>query len=193
MAETQTLPTREDVPEELTWKLEDIFPTDQDWGETFNELQEEIPKMSDFQGKLGDSAEQLLKMFRLQDELSERLGKLYAYAHMRYDQDTTNDNYQAMNQKAESIITEASQHMSYIVPEILEIPEQTIQQFLKEEEGLGLYKQTLDEITRQKKHILSKTEEALLAKVSDPIRSASQTFGMLNNAEIGRASCRERA
>src|SRR5699024_797874 len=140
--------------------------------------------MSDFQGKLGDSAEQLLKMFRLQDELSERLGKLYAYAHMRYDQDTTNDNYQAMNQKAESIITEASQHMSYIVPEILEIPEQTIQQFLKEEEGLGLYKQTLDEITRQKKHILSKTEEALLAKVSDPIRSASQTFGMLNNADL---------
>src|SRR5699024_4634325 len=91
---------------------------------------------------------------------------------------------QAMNQKAESIITEASQHMSYIVPEILEIPEQTIQQFLKEEEGLGLYKQTLDEITRQKKHILSKTEEALLAKVSDPIRSASQTFGMLNNADL---------
>ena len=133
MAETQTLPVREDVPEELTWKLEDIFPTDQDWGEAFNELQKDISKMSDFQGKLGESATQLLNMFTLQDELSERLGKLYTYAHMRYDQDTTNDNYQAMNQKAESIITEASQHMSYIVPEILEIPEQTIQQFLKEE------------------------------------------------------------
>lgn len=184
MAETQTLPVREDVPEELTWKLEDIFPTDQDWGEAFNELQKDISKMSDFQGKLGESATQLLNMFTLQDELSERLGKLYTYAHMRYDQDTTNDNYQAMNQKAESIITEASQHMSYIVPEILEIPEQTIQQFLKEEKGLTLYKQTLDEITRQKKHILSKEEEALLAKVSDPIRSASQTFGMLNNADL---------
>src|SRR5690625_3096595 len=99
------LPTRSEIPVEDTWDLTTIFETDEQWEAEFQQLNEEGPKIKKFQGSLGESADQLYALFEFQDRISERLGKLYTYSHMRYDEDTTNATYQAMNQKAESILT----------------------------------------------------------------------------------------
>lgn len=185
MAEmTKEIPKREEVPKELTWELETIFASDELWEEEFGKLSTDIPKIKEFQNKLGESADTLYQLFKTQDELSERLGKLYAYSHMRYDEDTTNTFYQAMNQKAESILTIASSNMSYIVPEILKIDEATLTAFLEEKAELQRYKKTLEEIVRQKEHILSEKEEILLSEASEALSTPSQTFGMLNNADL---------
>lgn len=185
MAEmTKELPKREEIPVELTWDLSTIFKTDEAWEQAFKSLNEEIPKIKDFQGKLGESANNLYDLFKFQDEISERLGKLYTYSHMKYDEDTTNSTYQAMNQKAESILTIASSNMSYIVPEILKIDEEKIESFLNEKPELKEYKKTLDEIARQRAHILSEKEEVLLSEASEALSTPSQTFGMLNNADL---------
>lgn len=184
VAMTKQLPKRDEVPEHLTWDLTTIFPTDEAWEKEFEQLQDEIPKIKDFQHKLGESADSLLAALTLQDKLSERLGKLYVYAHMRYDEDTTNSFYQGLNQKADSLLTYFSSEMSYIVPEILQIDETTIQSFLKENKALRLYGKTLDEIMRQRKHILSEKEEMLLSEALDALQTASNTFGMLNNADL---------
>lgn len=178
------LPKRSDIPEERTWKLEDIFETDDIWEEELEQLKKDIPEMTAFNGKLNESADMLYNALKLQDELSERLGKLYTYARMRYDQDTTNSFYQALNSKAETLLTLASSSMSYLVPEILTIDEATLDNYLKEKEELRLYEHTLKEITRQRDHILSEKEEVLLAEASEPISSSSQTFSMLNNADL---------
>src|SRR5690625_2904914 len=77
---TKELLSREEVPEELTWRLEDIFATDEKWEEEYESLQTDIPKVSDYRGKLAQSSETLYSLFALQDKLSERLGKLYTYA-----------------------------------------------------------------------------------------------------------------
>ncbi len=175
---------RSDIPEERTWKLENIFATDEEWEQAFKQLQTDIPEIKQFEGKIGESAESLYELLKMQDALSERLGQLFTYAHMRYDQDTTNSFYQAMNTKAENILTLTSSSMSFIVPEILEIDENVLKQFQEENEGLQLYKKVLDEITRQRPHVLSHAEESLLAEASDPMGNASNTFGMLNNADL---------
>src|SRR5699024_11740170 len=99
-------------------------------------------------------------------------------------QDTTNDFYQALNQKAESLLTLFSSTMSFIVPEILSMDETTIDQFLKENEDLQLYKKVLDDISRQWAHILSEKEEALLSEAIEPLDAASNESGMLSNADI---------
>jgi len=178
------LPTRSEVPVEDTWDLTTIFETDEQWEAELQQLNEEVPKIKQFQGTLGDSADQLYALFEFQDRISERLGKLYTYSHMRYDEDTTNATYQAMNQKAESILTLASSNMSFIVPEILQIEETTIEHFLNEKSELKLYKKTLDEIARRRAHILSEQEEVLLSEASEALQTPSQTFGMLNNADL---------
>lgn len=181
---TKELPARSEVPEEDTWDLSTIFATDAHWEEELAQLNEEVPNIKKFQHTLGESADNLYELFTFQDKISERLGKLYTYSRMRYDEDTTNATYQAMNQKAESILTIASSNMSFIVPEILQIEEATIDQFLDEKSELQLYKKTLDEIARQRAHILSEQEEVLLSEASEALQAPSQTFSMLNNADL---------
>lgn len=184
VSQAKTLQKRSDVPVERTWRLEDIFATDDLWEEELNKLQNDLPKMKELQGTLHESAEQVYEVFTLQDELSERLGKLYTYAHMRYDQDTTNSFYQAMNAKADHVLTEAYSTMSFIVPELLSIDEERLKSFLDEKEELKLYEHTIERILRQKDHVLGEREEEILAEASDALSSSSQTFSMLNNADL---------
>lgn len=181
---TKQLPSRQEVPEHLQWDLTTIFANDAAWETEYEALKKDIEQIKAFQHTLGQSAEQLYNAFKLQDELSERLGKLYTYAHMRYDEDTTNAFYQGLNQKAENLLTIASSYMSFIVPEILQIDEAKIQSFLDSYEPLRLYEKTLSEIARQRKHILTEREEQILSEASEPLQAASHTFSMLNNADL---------
>ncbi|WP_068676497.1 oligoendopeptidase F [Oceanobacillus sp. Castelsardo] len=181
---TKELPKREEVPVEKTWKLEDIFENDDLWKKEFEQLQKDIPEITKFQGKLSESADNLYNLLILQDDLGQRLGKLYTYAHMRYDQDTTNSFYQAMNAQADTVLTLASSSMSYVVPEILAMDETKLESFLQEKKELQEYKKVLDEINRQRPHVLSEKEEVLLAEASEALSTGSQTFSMLNNADL---------
>lgn len=185
MAEmAKEIPKRSEVPKELTWNLESIFETDEAWEKEFTSLKEDIAQITAYQGKLGNSSDDLYHMFVLQDQLAERVGKLFTYAHMRNDEDTTNDFYQALNLKAENLLTLFSSHMSFIVPEIIQIDEERLAKFLQEKPELQNYKKTLDEISRQRKHVLSEQEEVLLSEASDALGNSSQVFGMLNNADL---------
>jgi len=182
--ETSKLQRREDVAVENTWRLEDIFATDEEWEEERKAIAEELDKFSAFRGTLANSADQLYQLLALEDKVSERFGKLYTYAHMRYDQDTTNSFYQALNAKAQTLATQASSIMSFIVPEILTIDAEKLTQFTEEKPELKLYDKVLDDIVRKKEHVLSEKEETLLAEMSEVLSSPAQTFGMLNNADL---------
>ncbi|KEZ52281.1 oligoendopeptidase F [Metabacillus indicus] len=180
----KTLPKRSEIAAEDTWRLEDIFKNDEAWEAEFKEVKAALPKMEEYKGKLGDSADAFLEALTYQDSVMERLGKLYTYAHMRYDQDTGNSHYQGLNDRAANLYTQASSVSSYMIPEILEMDEAKIKEFLQEKEELKVYGHTLDEINRQRPHVLSAEQEAMLAQASDVLSSSSNTFGMLNNADL---------
>lgn len=183
-AQVKKLPSRKEIAEQDTWRLEDIYPTDKDWETEFTEVKNMIPKISEFQGKLIQSAEVLYEALAYQDTVLERMGKLYTYAHMRYDQDTTNSTYQGMHDRATNLYTQIGSALSYITPEILAADEEKIKSFLQEKAELKVYEQALDDINRARPHVLSATEEALLAEASEVLDASSSTFGMLNNADL---------
>lgn len=178
------LPARSEIPVEETWNLEDIFATDDDWNKEFDEVKALLPGVQAFKGKLGESPDSLYDALQYQDQLLSRLVKLYTYAHMRYDQDTTNSFYQSMDDKIKGLYSMAASALAYIVPELLEIEEQTLNNFLTEKEELKLYKHALEETNLQRPHVLSADQEALLAKASEVMDASSNTFGMLNNADL---------
>lgn len=180
----QKLPSRSEVQVEDTWRLEDIFATDALWEQEFKEVKALIPEAGNYEGKLEESADTLYKALQYQDHLTSRLGKLYTYAHMRYDQDTTNSLYQGMEDRIKTLYAQAGTALAYITPELLAIEEEKINTFLQEKEELKLYKHALDEINLQRPHVLSAGEEALLAQASEVLGNASNTFGMLNNADL---------
>jgi oligoendopeptidase F len=183
-ATVKKLPTRKEIAEQDKWKLEDIFASDMDWEKEFQEVKEMIPGINNFQGKLGESADSLYDALAYQDAISERMGKLYTYAHMRYDQDTTDSFYQGLHDRATNLYTQVGSALSYIVPEILSIDEDKIKGFLNEKEELKVYEHALNDINRERPHVLSAAEEALLAQASEVMDSSSNTFGMLNNADL---------
>lgn len=178
------LPTRNEVAAEDTWRLEDIYSSDEEWDKEFQEVKKKIDPVKEFMGKLGQSSDQLLSTLTYQDQLLQRLSKLYTYAHMRYDQDTTNSYYQGLDDRIKNLYSQAASALAFIVPEILSIDEQTINGFLEEKEELRLYEHALGEINLQRPHVLSADQEALLAEAGEVLNTASTTFGMLNNADI---------
>ncbi|HWO98020.1 MAG TPA: oligoendopeptidase F [Bacillus sp. (in: firmicutes)] len=178
------LPARSEIKVEDTWRLEDIFATDDAWEKEFEEVKALIPNMAKYQGKLGESADMLYEALQAQDELTRRASILYTYAHMRYDQDTTNSKYQGLNDRIKTLYTQVASSLSFVTPELLSVDEQKLRGFLQEKEELKLYEHALDEVNRQRPHVLSAEEEGLLAQASEVLGASSNTFGMLNNADL---------
>lgn len=175
---------RSEIKVEDTWRLEDIFATDEDWEKEYQEVKKLIPEVSSFQGKLAESADTLYEALQYEDKLLERIGKLYTYAHMRYDQDTTNSFYQGLDDRIKNLYSQVGSALAYIVPEILSIDEGKVNQLLEEKEELRLYRHALEEINLQRPHVLSAEQEALLAQAGEVMDASSNTFGMLNNADL---------
>lgn len=177
------LPLRKEIPEEYTWRLEDIFPNNHAWEEERKQIKEMLPKFADFQGTLGKSAEQLFAALTFRDEVFQRVGKLYAYARMRHDEDVTNTFYQELYDRASQLYSETLSASSFYQPELLSIDEETIQSFL-EHEQLQLYRHMFEKLNQQRPHILSSKEESLLAQASEIFSVPSNVYGVLNNADL---------
>ena len=96
--------TRDEVKVEETWRLEDIFASDEAWEKEYKEVEEFSAKAESYKGTLGNSAEALLNALSYRDELSQKLRRLYTYAHLKTDQDTTNSFYQAMDSRIKTLL-----------------------------------------------------------------------------------------
>ncbi|SEO94852.1 oligoendopeptidase F [Paenibacillus sophorae] len=173
---------RSEVPAENRWKLEDMFASQQEWDKTYDDAKKLIAEASKFQGKLS-TASALKDCFELDDELSLKTERLYVYAHMRQDEDTASPVYQALSQKAKKLSVDAGEALSYVTPEILALPVKKLDEFIADP-ALSDYTFTLTEMKRQKAHVLSKQEEALLAQVGTLSQAPQNIFGMLNNADL---------
>ncbi|GAA0455095.1 oligoendopeptidase F [Alkalibacillus silvisoli] len=184
MSKSTGLKTREEVPTELTWDLEAIFSTDEEWEQAYKELKEEFPKISEYKGSIAESANNLLAVLQLEDELRIRLQKVVVYSHMRSDQDTANSKYQDQDARANSLIAQMMSAFSFVTPEILAMEDEKIKQFISENEELKHYEKTLRDIMKSRVHVLSEKEEALLAEVSEVTSTPGNAFSMLNNADI---------
>lgn len=180
----EQLPKREEISEQYKWNLEDIFSGNEEWEEEFKRIQSLIPAIESYKGRLGDSGHMLYEALQQQDKITERFSRLFVYAHMRYDQNTNESLYQGMEDRARRLASQLGQATAFLVPEILTIPEKTIQAFYEEEPELRLYEHALDAINKERPHVLTESEEALLAQASEVMAVPGNTFGMLNNADL---------
>ena len=175
---------RNEINEKDTWDLSTIFETDQKWEEELALLTEDTKEAASLEGHLLDSAESLLNITERYLDLSRRLEKLYVYAHMKNDQDTRVAKYQEYYAKAMTLYSQLDQVFSFYEPEFMAITEEQYQNFLAEEPKLQPYKQFFDKLLQNKEHVLSQREEELLAGAGEIFGAASETFAILDNADI---------
>ena len=182
MAE-ERLRKRSEVPVEYTWKLEDLFETDQAWMEEYEALGSVPEKAAAFRGRL-NNAKDLLEFFRLQDEIGLRLEKLFVYSSCRSDEDTGNNHYQDMAGKARSVYVAIMGAASFSGPEIMAIPDEDLERFYKEEPELETYRRSIYGIRRMKAHMLSAESERILALAGEMSASPDNIGSVLRNLEI---------
>ena len=175
---------RNEINEKDTWDLSTIFETDQKWEEELALLTEDTKEAARLEGHLLDSAESLFNITERYLDLSRRLEKLYVYAHMKNDQDTRVAKYQEYYAKAMTLYSQLDQVFSFYEPEFMAITEEQYQNFLAEEPKLQPYKHFFDKLLQNKEHVLSQREEELLAGAGEIFGAASETFAILDNADI---------
>lgn len=175
---------RDEISDEYKWNLEDMFASDALWEEEYEQTKELCNKIASYQGKLTESAATLLAYFQDTDEANYHLERIYVYANERYHQDTAVSQYQGYASRADSLMVMAESSSAFAEPEILEVSEETIDAFYKEQPELLKYQRAIDEILRKKAHTLSKEEEKILADAGEIAVGPENIFSMFNNADI---------
>ncbi len=187
----QTRPKRSDVKIEDTWELETIYPTNEAWEADFTRVSAMQPGLSEHQGHMGDSAQTLFEALKRRDAAGDILGRMFVYAYMRLHQDSTDNTYQAMADRVTTLANDINTATSYQTPEILAIPQERLDAFLQEEPGLQVYRHALDEITRERPHILSAEIEALLAQAAELGNAPERIYEMFSSADLTLPSVRD--
>lgn len=174
---------RSEIDDKYKWKLNKIYSTDEEWEGEFKRLKEESPRLQEFSGKLSDK-EEILKYFEFDEKISRTAEKLYVYAHMKCDEDTTNQKYQGMMNRIDGFMAELGSYASFFVPEILALPDGFIEGLLQDDARFEQYDFLLRDILKEKPHVLTKDMEQLLALASDCLDAPSSIHNMLTNADM---------
>ncbi len=178
------LPAREKIEAKYKWKLEDIYASDAQWEDDFKKVRGMSGSIASYRGRLAGDMKVLLECLKLSEEMMALNDKIFVYARMRRDENNAQSKYQALTDRAMALGTEVYASVSFMVPEILSIDEALLKKSIDEVEGLVIYRQYIDELLRQKQHILSDKEEELLALSAEIAEAPSDIFTMFNNADI---------
>jgi len=175
---------RDKIEDSFKWNLKDIYKSDQNWEDDFDSLENKADKLQEFKGRLNQSAKELLACLKFDEELGIVLDRLHLYSMLAKDIDLGNEKYQGMYDRLITLASKISAQSAFIKPEILQLEQNTIEKFIESEEELKIYKHLLDDLFRTKKHTLSEEQEIIIANVSPALQTASNTFGLLTNADL---------
>jgi oligoendopeptidase F len=181
------IPERKDIPDEHKWDLRPLFGSDDDWEKAFAEVESRIDLYADYKGRLKDSVAVFKEAIDFHLSLTRKIEKIYTYAHLKSDQDKSNQFYLGLHQRAVSLHTRASESASFLIPEIQSIPDDRISSYLADD-SLAEYQFFLEKILRYKPHTRSETVEHVLAMSREVANAATQVFGQLDNVDLNFGS-----
>ncbi|MGI6169277.1 MAG: oligoendopeptidase F [Christensenellales bacterium] len=178
----QEIKDRGDVALEYTWKLENIYASDQEWEQDFERLRALLPALADHSGKLGDAAgfDACMRDMLAAEKICEYL---FVYAKMRRDENNADATYQGMTDRAQGMMVELSAASSFVSPELAKVPDETLLAWAKLP-TMQEYAHYLEDFVRTKAHILSEAEEKLLALSGEVGALPNTVFTMFNDADL---------
>ncbi|MBF8808535.1 MAG: oligoendopeptidase F [Enterococcus lacertideformus] len=184
MSEMTQLPKREELPEELTWDLTKIFSSDEEFDEMYQELADELKNSDKYKGTLANGASEFLNALEFVLDVYRKVERIYVYSHLKNDQDTANTTYQALYARAGSLFSKVSEAVSWYEPEVLQLSDEHIWHYFEQEPKLAIYRHYVKQMVDNRAHVLSSEQEALLAGVGEIFGASSDTFAVLNNADL---------
>ncbi len=179
-----SLPTRNEVSDDLKWDLSRVFENDQEWEKEYQQVTNEIKNISKYKQTLTKSGKDLYEGITAILAIERRLEKVYVYATMSSDVDTKNNHYLGFVAKVQSLANQMAAATSFVDPEILSIPEKTLAKFIQDEPRLENYRHRLEQITQKRPHTLPANEEKIIAAAGDAMGTSANTFNVLTNSDM---------
>jgi len=175
--------TRVDLPDSDKWDLTHLFSSVDKWTEDFAWIQQTYPTLTDWKGRLGESAATLTACLEFEKALDQKIERVYHYASLQLAEDGANPEYLARMGQLQNLHTKISEAASFLGPEIQAIPDEKFAQVL-ENPVLAAWKTALKKIRRMKPHVLSEREERLLALGSSALDGYDDTFSQLTDVDM---------
>jgi oligoendopeptidase F len=174
---------RSDIPLESTWDLEPLYSSTEKWEKDFNKLEILLGEVSALHGTLGESVSNLKLAYERLDALYRTLEKVYVYAHLKSDEDISNSENSGLLNRISAKFAEIQGATAWFEPEVLSLSDEKIQEYIKSQE-MAFYRRSLEELLRDKPHMLSAAEEKIMGLASDALSTPQQTFSALSNADM---------
>ena len=174
---------RDEIPSEYKWNLNDIYKNWNEWEAGLQELKNKMDEIVSYKGKLKESPANLLKVKKLDDELEILSDKVYSYPQLTRDQDTRNQEMNAKLQKVQILLAKFNTATSWINPEMLEIPWDTMKKWL-EDPAFKPYRFGIEDLYRQQAHVLDESKETLLSYFTRFSQSPRDIYTNLSTADV---------
>ena len=175
---------RSEINEKDTWDLSVLYKNTEAFKEEYKKLKDDIKEIEKYKGKLLESADTLLNFLKLEDTLERRLYKLYYYAHLNFDVDTTNAKSLELTAEISQLITIYSTLTSFVDPELLKAEYAKILRFYEEKPELLTYRFNLENLYRYKKHTLKENEEKILSTLSEALNASDEIYESLTDSDL---------
>ncbi len=188
-----TLLRRAAVVREHTWDLESIFASDADWEQAFANVEAALPDLARYRGCLAESGTVLLEWFNSSEALVQIVNKLSVYARLGFDVETTNQAQGALVGRTQGLGARLMAALSFAEPELLALPQATLDALIASEAGLAIYAHYFDNLGRQREHVRAAEVEELLAQVGEPLGTPYNAYGVLADGDLRFAAARDSA
>src|ERR1044071_5023952 len=175
---SSAIPTRADIPETDKWDLTQLFADVSKWQEDFAWLQREYPRLEQWKGRVGESAQTLAGLLEFEKAIEQKMERVYHYASLQAAEDSTNNEYLTRIGQVQNLLTRITEAAAFVVPEILAIEDERLERFLVDP-ALKDWQIKLHKIRRMRPHVLSVPEERLLALSNVALSGYDDTFSQL--------------
>ena len=174
---------RGDIPEAYRWNIADILPDEAAFDATVAEVDETLPKLKAYQGRLSESPDVLADALDLFNEIQKTTEDALVWANQRQHTDTRDQAANSIQAKSVALIGRVGEAASFLSPEIAQISADTIAAFL-ESPRLAIYRHPIEDTMRTAAHIRSTEVEQVLAASSLLRGAPNRTYSSLNDADI---------
>ncbi|WP_278953910.1 oligoendopeptidase F [Lactobacillus apis] len=178
------IPKRTEVPEELKWDLTRVFSSDNDWEQEYTLIKKEVQDLSKLKKDFTKDGHYLYDGLTKILEVGRRLEKVYVYATMSSDVDSSDSHYLGYVAQSQTLVSQFEAATSFMNPSILELSQAELKQFMEDEPKLNNYAHMLEQIMQQKPHTLSAQEEKIIADAGDALGTSENTFNVLTNSDM---------
>ena len=177
------IPVRKNIPDDYKWDLKLLLQNDEEWEALFGKVEQKLESYAEFKGRLKDSVAVFKDAIEKHLSIAREVDRLYTYAHLKSDEDKSNQFHLGMYQRALSLSTRTSELSSFLTPEIQSLPDDVIAAYL-EDKAIAEYRFYLQKILRYKPHTRNESEEQILAMTREIAGAPSQVFGQLDNVDL---------